>query len=230
MSVLVMSDKYPEFLYSLKNAGHKIICTDCIENLLLPEQKHADMQVLSINDTVFILKECKNLNVNLKQYSPIECDKIIGKTYPQNILLNFLFINNILFGKIDFIDNNLKTFCNDNKIKMINVNQGYCRCSTLAISSNAAITADESIYKALSENGVEVLKISAGNIKLDGFDYGFIGGASGVVDENVLFFGNIEKHPDYKIIKDFCSKHNKNINIISPQLPLTDIGGIVKIG
>lgn len=229
MSVLVMSDKYQEFVDSLKCLGHTIICTDVIDNLLFPEQKHADMQILKLNDTFFILKECQNLKFRIKEYNLIECAKNVGKTYPENILLNYLFINNKLFGKINSMDYVLKNFCYKNQIKTVNVNQGYSRCSTLAISDNAVITADESINKTLSENGVEVLKISAGSIKLDGFDYGFIGGASGVIDDTVVFFGNVTKHPDYIMIKEFCSKHNKIIKIISPELPLTDIGGIVKI-
>ena len=72
--------------------------------------------------------------------------------------------------------------------------------------------------------------ISQGNIELDGYDYGFIGGAGGRIDDNtVIFFGNIEKHPDYISIKEFCAKHSVTIKCLCKNMPLTDIGGIVKV-
>lgn len=225
-----MSDKYPEFVNALKNMGHTIIPSDTVDTFLIPEQKHADMQILAINSKVFILNECENLKNKLKRISPIICSKKAGKSYPQNILLNFLYFKNCLFGKEKYIDNSLKEYCDKNNIEIINVNQGYCRCSTLVVSDNAVITADSSIEKALKNSGAEVLKISSGYINLDGFDYGFIGGASGKIGKNtIVFFGNIKSHPDYKIIELFCKKHNQQIISLCADYSLTDIGGIVKI-
>lgn len=144
--------------------------------------------------------------------------------------MNFLFLNNTLYGNLSSIDTNLLDYCIKNNIKTVNVNQGYARCSTLVLNNNAAVTSDLSIEKALKNNGVEVLLISSGNIVLDGYNYGFIGGASGKIDENtVAFFGDIENHPDYNNIENFCWKHNVSIKVICKDIPLTDIGGIVKI-
>ena len=82
----------------------------------------------------------------------------------------------------------------------------------------------------MKNDGVDVLVISSGNIVLEGYDYGFIGGASGKLnDESVIFFGNIKKHPDYRAIKAFLYKHKSNMIIACEDMPLTDIGGIVKI-
>lgn len=230
MSTFVMSDKYPEFVSEINKMGHTVIPSDTIEAFLLPEQKHADMQILTINNDVFILDECVNLKSRFAELKPIICTDKAGEKYPENILLNFLFFKNCLFGKKKYIDNSLREYCVRNRIEIINVNQGYCRCSTLVISENAAITADEGIEAALKSKGAEVLKISSGHITLDGFDYGFIGGAGGRIDENtVVFFGNVKKHPDYESIKLFCERHNAEIKIICKNSSLTDIGGIVKL-
>ena len=120
-------------------------------------------------------------------------------------------------------------YCKNNGIKTVNVNQGYARCSTLIVAQNAAITADKSIEKALKSNGAEALLISEGNIRLEGFDYGFIGGASCTDEKTVYFFGNVKKHPDYEKIKAFCDRYNSNIEILCEDEPLTDIGGAVLI-
>lgn len=229
MSTFVMSDKYPQFVDSIKKMGHRAVKSDIIDIFHIPEQKHADMQILPVNNDIFILNECTNLKDKLYDNNLFFCKKKAGKVYPKNILLNFLFLNNILYGKLSAIDDNLLEYCRNHNINTINVNQGYTRCSTLIVNENAVITSDISIEKVLKSNGVDVLRISAGNIVLDGFDYGFIGGASGKLDEStVIFFGNVENHPDFNKIEQFCKTHNSNIEILCKDMPLTDIGGIVK--
>ena len=147
----------------------------------------------------------------------------------KNVLLNFLYFNNKLYGKASAIDPNLYGYCMKNNIEIININQGYARCSTLVLNNHSAITADISIKNALEKDGAEVLLIPSGNIKLEGYDYGFIGGASGKISDNtVVFFGNAKSHPYYSSIKEFCSKNNIETKILCKNMPLTDVGGIVK--
>ena len=127
------------------------------------------------------------------------------------------------------IDKAVLKLCESLEIETINVNQGYTRCSTLVINDRAAITSDISIKNALESNGAEVLLISPGNIFLDGFDYGFIGGAGVSFDGKTVFFGNVKKHPDYEKIRGFCKKYNSKLEILCEHIPLTDIGGAVRI-
>ena len=230
MNTFVMSDKYPCFVKEVEKLGHTVISSDMVDIFPIPEQKHADMQILPIKNDIFLLNECTVLAEKLSKERLIFCNKKAGKKYPENILLNFLYLNNTLYGKLSAIDENLLDYCKENNIKTVNINQGYARCSTLVLNEKALITSDLSIEKALKKDGVEVLLISSGNIILDGYDYGFIGGASGKIDENtVVFLGNITNHPDYRRIENFCENHNTSIKIICKDMPLTDIGGIVKI-
>lgn len=230
MSTFVMSDKYRRFVKEIENLGHTVISSDTVKVFPIPEQKHADMQILPINNDIFILNECTVLVKKLSNERLLFCNKKAGKKYPENILLNFLFLNNTLYGKLSAIDKNLLDYCKENSIRTVNINQGYARCSTLVINNNTVITSDLSIEKALKNDGVEILLISSGNIVLDGYNYGFIGGAGGKIDENtVAFFGNIQNHPDYILIEEFCKKHNVTIKVICKDMPLTDIGGIVEI-
>lgn len=230
MGTFVMSDKYPCFVKEIENLGHNVISSDRVDIFPIPEQKHADMQILPINNEIFILNECTVLAEKLSKERLIFCNKKVGKKYPENILLNFLYLNNTLYGKLSAIDKNLLDYCEENNTRAININQGYARCSTLVLNKKAVITSDLSIEKALKKDGVEVLLISAANIVLDGYNYGFIGGASGKIDDNtVVFFGNVEMHPDFDKINNFCIKHNISIKIICKNMPLTDIGGMVKI-
>lgn len=229
MSVYLMSDKYSEFVKAVENLGHTVIPSDTVDIFHKPEQKHADMQCLKIGKMYFLLNECEFLKKSLNLHNTTVISEKANKRYPENVLLNCLYLNNTLYGKLSAISSDVKQYCNENDIKIVNVNQGYTRCSTLVIDKKAIITADSSIATALKNNGVEVLKICEGNIILKGFNYGFIGGAGAKIDNTIYFFGNVKLHPDYNKIKAFIDKHNKEIKILCPKMPLTDIGGIVKM-
>ena len=41
--------------------GHNVIFSDTVKAFPQPEQAHADMQILTINNTVFVLQECEKL-------------------------------------------------------------------------------------------------------------------------------------------------------------------------
>ena len=94
---------------------------------------------------------------------------------------------------------------------------------------NAAITADEGIYKKLINNGIDTLKIQSGSIQLDTMSYGFIGGCCGLIGKNLLAVnGNLNLHPQSREIINFCEKHNVNIVELSKN-NLYDIGSIIAI-
>jgi len=212
MKTLVMSDLYPCFCRSLANKGYKIIPTKKINIFLEPEQRHADMQELIIQNKRFRIEDC---------HSPV------AKDYPQNVRLNCLYLGGKLYGRIDAIDTSVLDFCRKREIPLVSVKQGYTRCSALVIAGDAVITADKSIEKALKNNGAEVLSIQPGHIRLEGFGCGFIGGAGFFDNGTAYFFGDIAKHPDYEKIKVFCSKYHSEIEILNREEPLTDIGGVV---
>lgn len=212
MKALLMSDLYPYFCRSLEKKGYKIIPTKKINAFLEPEQRHADMQELIIQNRRFRIEECQ---------------RPVAKDYPQNVRLNCLFLGGKLYGKIDAADASVLDFCLERKIPLVHVKQGYTRCSSLVIGDNAVITADKSIAKALKADGAEVLSIQPGHIRLEGFEYGFIGGAGFFDNGTTYFFGNIKKHPDYERIKVFCAEYNSKIEILNREEQLTDIGGVV---
>lgn len=88
MSTFVISDKYPCFVKEIENLGHIVIASDTIEIFPIPEQKHVDMQILPINNDIFILNECTALVGRFQNKKLIFCNKKAGKKYPENILGN----------------------------------------------------------------------------------------------------------------------------------------------
>ena len=74
-------------------------------------------------------------------------------------------------------------------------------------------------------NGIDTLLVTNDCIQLKGYDCGFIGGCSFMLDKDSLALnGSLSCHPDGKRIKDFCMCHGVAFFEMS-QGPLTDIGG-----
>lgn len=199
-------------------------------NFIDPAVKfHADMSALHMGGNKIIIEQ--NLFylgrvLEEKGFEAHFTSEPIKGEYPDDIVLNFAIFGDKLMGKIHYADEAVWAY--REQFDFVNVKQGYCKCSCLVLGENAIITDDESVYKIALKNGIECLLISKGDITLAGHEYGFIGGASGKISENeVLFFGDITKHRDYKEIADFIEKHG--CKIISLDFSLTDFGGIIPI-
>ncbi len=63
---------------------------------------------------------------------------------------------------------------------------------------------------------------------LSGYDYGFIGGASGFAYGCLLFFGDICKHKSFQNIKRFAEIKGVELEYMK-DFPLTDVGTIIGI-
>ena len=107
------------------------------------------------------------------------------------------------------------------------VSQGYCKCNLVVADETHVITEDEGIAKTLSlYPDISCLLVSPHQTELPGFPYGFIGGASGRVGDEIVFNGNIKAHSDYEAIKRFIESCGLGIRSFDG-LPLTDIGSII---
>lgn len=191
---------------------------------------HADMAALHLGDKIIIIDKAQR---SLKKalidngFCVTETLAEIAGEYPDDIALNFTVTDGYIAGNFTFADDNLLKLLSD-KTK-IQVKQGYCKCSVLVIDDKAIITDDESIYRKASENGIESLLISKGDVMLSGHEYGFIGGASGKISsDTVVFFGNIKLHRDYEKISCFLKKHGCSY-ICTDNNSLRDIGGIIPL-
>jgi len=192
---------------------------------------HADISVHHISKKEIVIgkaqsqlyKALTDIGMNVTYTNKLVCGK-----YPDDCILNFARVGKYLIGKFDCIDDSLSQKSKNSTIQ-IDVKQGYAKCSVCVVNENALITDDESIYKACTAKGLDCLLISKGDVNLDGFDYGFIGGSAGMIDKNhLLFFGDITKHRSFDKIEEFLQKHGCRFDYIE-NYPLSDIGGIIPI-
>jgi hypothetical protein len=111
-------------------------------------------------------------------------------------------------------------------LRKLHVNQGYTKCSCVVVDGSAVITSDEGIYSALRDaEGIDVLKVRPGYVTLPGFEYGFLGGASGRAGNTVLFNGGLDTHPDGDEVRRFILDRGLEVFEVRGR-ELADIGTI----
>ncbi len=219
MKKLFISSQTPNSIRSmLCGMGFSLVYLPKDPSLPEPVSSHADMLIFEN----IMQKDYYNRHRELFDgYDMILTDEKFGKEYPKDILLNCFAVGDTLFGRLESLSAKLKKLY----LKQVNLRQGYPKCSTLLFGNNV-ITADKGIADTLTQHGLSVLLITPGHISLPGYDYGFIGGASFVYENKIVFFGNIEKHPDYNEIKDFITAAGYEL-IYDITTTLRDIGGAV---
>ncbi len=189
------------------------------EMLDVPVASHPDMLVNLADGRILVHRLYHDANRELFYGLPITLtDEPMGKKYPSDILLNGLKVGRTVYGRRE-----ISRYLTESSERFVKVKQGYTRCSTLMLEA-AAVTADSGIAAALRADGIDVLTITPGSIRLDGYDCGFIGGASTVVEREVLFFGDVASHPDGEKIADFCEFHGYKAVSLGDS-PLYDYGG-----
>lgn len=230
VKTVIVSGIHNKIIDYLNNNNISVIKSEKLSRIDKPVQYHTDMQAIHLgNDKFLVEKNCISLQKELTNIGAkiILSDKSLAYNYPNDIALNALIINKYVIGNIKYLDFNI-TNLSKNGYTLINTKQGYSRCSTAIINNNAVITADKSILKSL-KNSLDILLIENGDIKLNGYNYGFIGGSCGLIDKDILlFFGNIKEHRNYNKIKSFARNNGIYIEQTGNYM-LEDIGGMIQV-
>ncbi len=163
-------------------------------------------------------------------YEIIPTSQPVSEKYPGDILFNCALIGKKLIANAKFASKQILGWASKSGIEVVNVRQGYAKCSVCAVSDNAVITADHGIAAAARAAEISVLHLPGAYAKLCGYDKGFIGGASGN-DGDILFFtGALSSlgQENAACIADFCTEHSKKAVSLS-DAPLYDYGSLIFI-
>lgn len=192
---------------------------------------HPDIYLFQLNQKIIIhSKGLPGETLDLLKKSGmelIEGKRIPNGIYPDTAYYNAVSIGNYFLHNLKYTDPVILDNAKKQGFEIINVSQGYVRCSVVILNDNTVITSDNGIAESLKKLNFNVLKISQGSVELPGEKYGFLGGASGLMpDGRVLFVGDIDYHPDVLKIKAFLYNHKVNY-ITLKNLPLYDCGTIL---
>ena len=196
-----------------EKTGIDVISLPKYTRLDTPVSAHADMLLSVIDNYIFIYEEYYEANKVLflsleGKYKIVKIKQECKREYPGDIALNVLVIGKKIFCKVKNVAAEIISYAKENGYKLINISQGYSACSTLVINENTAITGDKGVYNALIKEKVKTLLISAENIKLDGYNHGFIGGCGVVLDNKLYLLGEIKYIPDCDKIVELLNEEN----------------------
>lgn len=222
-----------EVIENIKKYGADVILSGRCRELYDSVSCHPDMYMHHLGGKYIVaapnapddtMRELANRGFNI-----IRGEKAAAGKYPDNVAYNVARIGDWAVCNIKHTDRILLNYFHDMNIKLIDVKQGYAKCSICIVNAGALITSDEGIYRVLLKYGFDILKIRPGHIELPGLNYGFIGGASGLLDAGTMFFaGNLLTHPDYNNIEIFLKKYNINTKPLSNEV-LFDVGSIIPL-
>jgi hypothetical protein len=208
--------------------GFEIIPIPLIDHVSEPICGHPDIQIFLHGENAFIHPDASPAFISsIAEYCNVTiCGTELRAAYPGDVVYNVLCTGGIAIHRVDSTEPSIRQYFLDNNINLIHTNQGYTRCSTLIVDDKSIITADRSIHKSASAAGLDSLLIEPGYIALPGYDYGFIGGASGRFDNTILLTGRIDHHPDFIRIRDYIEMRGIELKILSENRAI-DTGSIL---
>ncbi len=148
----------------------------------------------------------------------------IGRDYPADCAFNACQAGGYLIANRGCLNPRLREKALSLGLEIIHVEQGYARCNILPVDGKSVITSDRGIYRSVRDR-LDVLLISAGDIKLRGFPRGFIGGTAGRIGRDIVFNGDPDAHPNGKNIRNFIE--SRGLGIVGFPYELEDIGSII---
>lgn len=225
MTYVLVAENFPEkAAEKLKKYG-QVVRTKANKSVLKGLDTHPDILVHPLpNGELLVDRD------NLDYYKEIFKDKKIipscsslSEKYPGDIHLNAFAFKKIFIHNLKHTDQVILDHYKMAGYELINIKQGYAKCSCL-VTEDFVITSDGGIYESLKDL-IPIYKIDHGGIKLQNFNYGFIGGASGVLGKKIFFTGDFSHHSSHEEILKIVSKYDYEIEILSKD-PIEDFGSI----
>ena len=223
---------------TLKYLGYNLVPIQKSENVYPEISSHVDIFTTKIGDTLVVEKsKFEDLTFMLKnsEYNIVCGKENVELNYPEDVKYNVAIVGKFAIHNFKYTDKRVLKMLKENDYELINIEQGYANCSIAVIDDNSVITTDKKIAEKLIANNISVLLLDyIPDIKLldEQGKYssmqGFIGGAIGKVDNNIIIFGDLEKiDRDGKIREFIKSRHLQIIEFNG--LDVIDYGGIVEV-
>lgn len=233
MAVIVDRCADSKFFETLDKCKIKYYKSYNLNFLYKPVNTHPDMQIHFITENIAVVAPTAYeyyRDILPKGIALYKGAKDPDGTYPGDCAYNVAKIGKKIIGNLKYTDSVIKKIYTELGFEFINVKQGYTKCNLCIVDDNSAITEDEGLYKILTAYGIDVLKIPSGEVEMLCFDNGFIGGASGFIDnKRIAFYGNILKCTYFKQLEKFITERKVDIICLSKTI-LKDFGSILFFG
>ena len=227
----------------LESLGYQIINSGYNTELYDEIAAHVDISYVKVGNEIIVSPD-KFVELN----KILECN--VGKAelkaeYPSDVPYNVCIMGKKAIHNFKYTDPILKEKLIKEGYELIDVSQGYTKCSIAVIDDNSCITSDIGIAKTLMDKGIDVLFVYEPDIHLlkrtnsnEQFEsrmyfeesdmQGFIGGAMVNLGEEIVLFGDLNNLLNKDKIVKFIQSKSKKIKEFK-DLDIIDYGGIVTI-
>lgn len=224
---LISSDASQKVISGIKKFGLEPLAvprTDLVDRRI---SSHPDIQLFPFRKKIFCHPDTdKKFLSRLDKYiETVLCGTHLSEKYPEDVPYNIAFTGTHALHLFSSADPTVRKHLEENKISLIKIKQGYAKCSVLTVNEKKIITSDTGIHNSAISGGLDSILIEKGFVLLSGHDYGFIGGASGSYENNILLTGHIDNHPDKTSILGSIESSGKKTVFLSNE-PASDIGSI----
>lgn len=189
---------------------------------------HPDIFFCKINNQIF---QAPNLKLENKLKTK-QGSNSVGAQYPEDIKYNICQIGKRVIYNFKYTDPAVAKYIDSTGIQKINIKQGYSKCSISVTSENSCITSDEGICETLKRKNIDVLLLGNTNIRLldkNGLQTkmsGFIGGATAVIEDKFIIFGDSNKISNKASLIEHLNNHNLKL-VDFKNLEIIDYGSII---
>lgn len=229
---VITANEDKSLINALNELGISVIPIDKSPDLEPYIASHADAGVYYLGNGQFFADKCRKSLIDrlIKEKGYVKVLNGICSPYPNDCLLNCADIGDFVICNSDCAYKGIIDFAKAQNKTILHTKQGYAKCSVCIVKRNTIITDDASIYNACAKHReISALLIEKGSVLLKNMNYGFIGGCTGLINRNLLFFnGELNYHSNADLIIDFLKSHNVSYVDIKNK-PLTDIGSIIPI-
>lgn len=197
----------------VRSLGYEVSLVEAGGDILSPVSSHPDIRMCRLgisDDAPIVFAEAGEL----------------GTEYPADIRYNACCTGKYFIHKLKETSMRLLEQAKELGMELIDVKQGYARCSCIPVDENSIITYDQGIARTCQKLGLNVLAVSPGHVNLPGYEMGFIGGTAGVFEDEIILAGNVMNHPDGERIIRFIEERGKRIKYFK-DFTLTDIGSVI---
>ena len=229
--VVIDSRMNAECRDTLEKYGYTIIPLPPSPFLAAPVASHPDMLMFIVKELLICEKRYFEANTEaveriaeLGGLKILTTDEAVSPEYPRDVIFNVALIGDKLICRKASVSKKILDIYPDSEV--INVRQGYAKCSCLTVGDSGVITADPSVAKGAASAGLDVLILNEQGVRLNGYNCGFIGGASGDDGRRIFFCGNVCRHPEGDAIMDFCRRHGREAVSLSND-ELYDYGSLL---
>lgn len=232
--IVLLGEMYGFLLEPLKHHGLKGIIVPANPYIDKRLASHVDMSVLHAGENgIFLSQYLKGTSFEKElidlgfiiRYPNFNQDRF----YPYDCQLNICVCGDKIIFNDKTASKTVVSLLNSSHNCFIKCNQGYTKCLVSVVDENSIITSDPGIASACEKEGIDVLLIRQGYIELDGYEYGFIGGASFKSAYNkMMFTGSLDGHPDKERILKFLSDRDIEA-IFLTENKIFDVGSVLPI-